>query len=129
MLADPSDLPENVDNVAPVCLHEQFVHELFTNGHDPSPIVILYRLPFVMPGPPPDPCVSVALQHPSRHAHLLANPCCFNSSSNIGFLLIVDTGASVCISPYYNNFRSYHHSTLTIKDLSSTNTVKGEGIL
>ena len=43
--------------------------------------------------------------------------------------LIIDTGASVCITPLKSDFQTYHPSTMKIKDLSSSNTVAGEGIL
>jgi hypothetical protein len=44
-------------------------------------------------------------------------------------ILIVDTGGSVCITPHHSDFITYQPSSMKIKDLSSTNIVKGEGIL
>ncbi len=41
---------------------------------------------------------------------------------------IVDTG-SVCITPHCSDFITYQPSSMKIKDLSSINRVKGEGIL
>ena len=46
-----------------------------------------------------------------------------------GLPLIVDTGASVCISPKREDFIYYQDSKANIKDLSKTNTVSGEGIV
>ena len=44
--------------------------------------------------------------------------------------LVVDTGASCCISPCRADFRDYSTDTqATIKDLSGLNTVAGEGIV
>ncbi len=43
--------------------------------------------------------------------------------------LIVDTGASVCISPNKSDFITYTSSTMRIKDLLSSNKVAGEGML
>jgi hypothetical protein len=53
--------------------------------------------------------------------------CYLNEISNA--ILIVDTRASVCITPHCSDFITYHPSSMKIKDLSSTNRVKGEGIL
>lgn len=43
--------------------------------------------------------------------------------------LIMDTGASVCISPHMEDFISYSDRTVTIKDLSHANQVCREGML
>jgi hypothetical protein len=45
--------------------------------------------------------------------------------------LIVDSGASVCITPCKDDFKpgSYRHSKMKVWDLSSENTVDGEGIV
>jgi hypothetical protein len=43
--------------------------------------------------------------------------------------LIVDTGASCCISPCKDDFISYSPSSAKIRDLSDVNTVAGEGML
>ena len=41
--------------------------------------------------------------------------------------LIVDLGASVCITPHREDFTFYCDSKVKIKDLSKSNTVAGEG--
>ena len=45
--------------------------------------------------------------------------------------LIIDTGASVCITPHASDFKqgTYRPSTLKVKDLSGDNNVHGEGII
>ena len=43
--------------------------------------------------------------------------------------LILDSGASVCITPCRSDFITYQKSTLKIKDLSSSNKVAGEGMV
>ncbi len=55
-------------------------------------------------------------------------PHCF-SSSTVASKVIVDTGASVWISPHKEDFAMYVSSNMKIKDLSSTNKVAGEGII
>jgi hypothetical protein len=51
------------------------------------------------------------------------------SSSKIKSSLVIDSGASVCISPHKEDFIDYGASAMTIKDLSSSNNVAGEGII
>jgi hypothetical protein len=58
----------------------------------------------------------------------LNNPKCFRLSSN-KIMLIVDSGASVCISPLCLDFVTYKPSIMKIKDLSSSNEVEDEGII
>jgi len=55
-------------------------------------------------------------------------PQCF-SNLTVAKEVIVDTGASVWISPHKKDFTTYVPSTMKIKDLSSTNMVDGEGII
>ena len=43
--------------------------------------------------------------------------------------VIIDTDALVCISPHRSDFISYKESKMKIRDLSSSNTVAGEGII
>ncbi len=58
----------------------------------------------------------------------LENPKCFTLSPSY-IMLIVDSGASVCISPICSDFVTYKNSQMKINDLSSLNKVKGEGII
>ncbi len=55
-------------------------------------------------------------------------PFCFSSRANEGNI-IIDSGASVCISPHRSDFITYNKSKMKIKDLSSSNQVAGEGII
>ncbi len=57
---------------------------------------------------------------------LLDNTPCYSVSTTAP-PLIVDTGASVCITPIKSDFETYRPSRMRIKDLSSSNTVAGEG--
>jgi hypothetical protein len=43
--------------------------------------------------------------------------------------LIVDSGASCCVSPHREDFITYHESKVKVKDLSGTNKVAGEGMI
>jgi hypothetical protein len=43
--------------------------------------------------------------------------------------LIVDTGASCCISPHREDFITYSESKVKVKDLSGSNKVTGEGMI
>jgi hypothetical protein len=43
--------------------------------------------------------------------------------------LIMDTGASCCVSPCKEDFIEYRDSTVKITDLSATNSVAGEGLI
>jgi hypothetical protein len=42
---------------------------------------------------------------------------------------MIDSGASVCITPHQSDFVTYKTSKMKIKDLSSSNTVAGEGLM
>ena len=61
--------------------------------------------------------------------HAIKLPKVYNGSMQNGLPLIMDTGASVCISPRQKEFIYYQNSKAKIKDLSKTNTVFGEGIV
>ena len=58
----------------------------------------------------------------------ISSPRCFSGTLST-IPLIVDTGASVCISPRREDFVTYKTSKVKIKDLSKTNTVQGEGLI
>ena len=72
-------------------------------------------------------------QFPQPHLrHVLISsleyPGCYSSTAVYNDV-IIDTGASVCISPHKDNFKMYALSGMKIKDLSSTNKVAGEGLI
>jgi hypothetical protein len=50
------------------------------------------------------------------HISFLDIPRCFQSIVNNKSLLIIDSGASVCITPHRSDFISYQKSKLRIKD-------------
>jgi hypothetical protein len=56
------------------------------------------------------------------------DPKCFSSIA-IYSSLVINSGASVCISPHKSDFITYNKSKMKIKDLSSSNHVAGEGIV
>jgi hypothetical protein len=66
---------------------------------------------------------------PCYNISFLATPGCFNSMFNNSHLLIIDSGASVCITPHRSDFISYQKNNMKIKDISSSNIVAGEGLL
>ncbi len=56
------------------------------------------------------------------------SPHCFSNTA-ISSSVIIDSGASVCISLHRSDFVTYNKSNMKIKDLLSSNQVAGEGIL
>ena len=74
--------------------------------------------------------VLVNLSGRLRHAHVQAFESVFNSLSQQNVMpLIVDSGASCCISPRRDDFVTYGKSDMKIKDLSGVNKVAGEGMI
>jgi hypothetical protein len=63
-----------------------------------------------------------ALVSSIKHPYFLTSKAVLSS-------IIIDSGASVCISPHQSNFVTYLASKMKIKGLSSSNQVAGEGIL
>jgi hypothetical protein len=51
------------------------------------------------------------------------------SSKIVASNVIIDTGASVCISPHQSDFGTYASSKMKIKDLYSSNQIAGEGLI
>jgi hypothetical protein len=71
-------------------------------------------------------CVTIPLK-----AALISSikyPYCL-SSKTVNSSVIIDSGASVCISPNRSDFITYKDSKMKIKDLLSSNKVASEGIL
>jgi hypothetical protein len=58
----------------------------------------------------------------------IESPYCL-SIKTVNSSVIIDSGASVCISPHRSKLITYKDSKMKIKDLSSSNKVAGEGIL
>jgi hypothetical protein len=67
---------------------------------------------------------------PLKQANIssIAYPYCFSSQANEGNV-IIDSGASVCISPHRSDFITYNESAMKMKDLPSSNKVAGKGII
>ena len=59
----------------------------------------------------------------------IERPAVYGGLSQTTVPLIVNTGASVCISPRQEDFITYAPSTVRIRDLSSSNKVSGEGMV
>jgi hypothetical protein len=53
----------------------------------------------------------------------------FSAMDLHGTPLIVDSGASCCISPHREDFVDYHQSSVRIKDLSGLNSVAGQWMI
>ncbi len=106
--------------------------ELFLATHDPSCIMKFY---------PTLTAMHPAMQNTHQKRQGVVNvhinqglisspkyPSCF-SNSTVEDNVIIDSGVSVCISPHKTDFKTYGPSGMTIKDLSFTNRVTGEGLL
>jgi hypothetical protein len=100
--------------------------EEFVTLHDPSCIMKCFNIISRIDIP------NGQISLPTRVQALLFSsfdkPMCL-SLKTIRSSLIIDSGASVCITPFKTDFVSYKPSTMKIKDLSSSNKVTGEGII
>ncbi len=103
----------------------------FIKTHDPSQIMDFYNIfdnkkaTEHIPKPGKISASSLAIM---GYVSRIDLPHCYlNKISNA--ILIVDMGASVCNTPCCSDFIPYQPSSMKIKDLSSTNRVKGKRIL
>lgn len=87
---------------------------------------------------PSRPCVSVNLSHCRSGMIASSVDWCFPSidasvfnsiGHGLSTPLIIDSGASCCITPHRDDFSTYGDSTVKVKDLSGTNHVAGEGMI
>ena len=109
----------------------------FVDSFDPAVsgmnLLMVERFDKLLQLAPPSPCtVSVNLHSDptSSFAGSIFMESAFSSiTDTLEPPLIVDSGASCCISPCKSDFESYSPSSAKIKDLSGTNTVAGEGML
>lgn len=92
---------------------------------DPSSILSIHDVMLPFDGVP---ILDETLIH---HVHFTVpeDLSCLTGAHSADTVLVVDTGASVCVSPHRSDFVSYRPSTKTVKDLSSSNKVAGEGII
>ena len=61
--------------------------------------------------------------------HTITSPQVYRGGYANGIPIIIDTGASVCITPCKDDFLDYRASKVKIRDLSKSNTVAGEGTI
>ena len=100
----------------------------FLHSHDPSDIMSAMSMSYLptLASNFDEGVISTRLQR--IFISSIDSPRCL-SGSIIHSNIIIDTGASVCISPHRSDFLTYHSSQMRIKDLSSSNKVQGEGII
>eukprot|EP00804_Cyclotella_cryptica_P029108 CCRYP_005282-RA/>CCRYP_005282-RA protein AED:0.23 eAED:0.21 QI:0/0/0/0.75/0/0/4/0/1154 len=109
----------------------------FIDSFDPAVsgmnLLLVERFDKLLQLAPPSPrTVSVDLYSNPSHSFaysILLESVFSTVSDSVDPPLIVDSGASCCISPCKGDFESYSQSSAKIKDLSGTNAVGGEGIL
>ncbi len=98
----------------------------FVTSHDPSRIMECFNIISRIDIP------NGQITLPTRVQALLFSsfdkPMCL-SLKTIRSSLIIDSGTSVCITPFKTDVVSYKPSTMKIKDLSSSNQVTGKGIV
>eukprot|EP00804_Cyclotella_cryptica_P016253 CCRYP_005729-RA/>CCRYP_005729-RA protein AED:0.71 eAED:0.71 QI:0/0/0/0.5/1/1/2/0/350 len=111
--ADPS-VPHFVDSFDPALAG---LHLLMVDRFDK----------FLQAAPPRPQSVSINLQHNALPITLESAYSMTGATHEPP--LIVDSGASCCISPCKCDFQSYSSSSAQIKDLSGTNAVAGEGLI
>ena len=109
-------------------LWEEVRREQLTNSflahQDPTTIMKIANLSFL----PSDTTSKVSTSFKHLFLNSIDSPMCFLSMAVLSSV-IVDSGTSVCISPHCSDFVTYNNSNMKIKDLSSSNTVAGEGIV
>jgi hypothetical protein len=91
-----------------------------------NPSCIIETCQLFLQAPPREGIVTVPLQ--TTLISSIEGPFCLSSKA-IGSRVIINSGASVCISPHRWDFVTYRDSKMKIKDLSSLNQVAGGGIL
>lgn len=97
-------------------------HILNLGNHDPSSIMAINRLSLHN-------STTTPTTTPTGFISTLHNVTCLNAISDTAAMLIIDSGASVCITPHRNDFITYQNSSVQIKDLSASTAVAGEGLL
>ena len=75
-------------------------------------------------------CLKTCLESETTFGLVQAIETAFNTFDQLSEApLIVDSGASCCITPNRDDFISYNESSVKIKDLSGVNKVAGEGLV
>jgi hypothetical protein len=90
--------------------------------YNPSDIMAIHQLHLSRPTTSPT-------TNPTGYISTLHNATYLNAMTDSISMLIIEPGASMCISPHKNDFITYHSSAVKIKDLSSSTAVAGEGLL
>lgn len=106
----------------PFQLHYVSTSDLFQPDDDPSGIVHILHFGIHTK-------TIISREDAPLYFNLLDSPTCYSTTTKMDPPLIIDTGASVCITPVKSDFITYHPSKMRIKDLSSSNSVKGEGLV
>ncbi len=101
--------------------HQERLTNTFLAHQDPTTIMKIANLLFL----PPETSGTISV---NRVVNSIDSPTCFLSTIVLSSI-IVDSGASVCISLHRSNFVTYNKSDMKIKDLSLSNKVAGEGIV
>jgi len=101
--------------------HKDRMTNTFLAHQDPTTIMKIANLLFL----PPETSGTISV---NCVVTSVDSPACFSSTMVLSSV-IVDSGASVCISPHRSDFVTYNKSDMKIKDLSSSNKVAGEGIV
>jgi hypothetical protein len=104
-------------------LHQVDLEDLFSDDYDPSSVVAMLRFGLTSR--------TLIQSEAPVHFSMLENPSCYSSMiiDKQEPPLVVDTGASTSISPKRSDFLTYRESFMSIRDLSSSNTVHGEGLV
>jgi hypothetical protein len=103
----------------------------FIKAHDPSWLMDFYNIfdnKMATKHIPKPGRISASSSVTMGYASRINLPHCYLNEI-LNPILIVDTGASVCITSHHSDFITYQPSSMKMKYLSSTNRVKGEGIL
>jgi hypothetical protein len=103
--------------------------DTFVYGHNPAEIVeLLFGITFDRKRYVSLP-LGKAQEHDGMRALLEPRGLPAYLGSTMDIPLIVDTGASICVSPRRDDFISYKKSNIKIKALSSSSNVVGEGMI
>jgi hypothetical protein len=101
--------------------------KMFLSTHDPSHLMQFHwHFDFVTPPITDSGGITIPLQ--CTLISTIDAPHCLSSKFTES-TVIIDMGASVCISPHQTDFVTYGDSAMKIKDLSSSNQVVGEGLI
>lgn len=100
-------------------LDEVCLDNIYTSNQDPSDIMQIYHFNNILTQTDLPVLFSILEQPSAYNVRDLHTPP----------PLIVDTGASACITPLRSDFVKYHNSSMVVHRLSSSNVVTGEGLI